>query len=54
MFNNILNLEGVTTMNKTAQQSIQGGEDDHQTAGDVQAYLDCLRNGGNWCHPNMH
>ena len=53
MINEILNVKGVKAMNKSHQKSIKGGSD-YQTAGDVQAFLACLRNGGINCGAHVH
>lgn len=46
MLDNILNLEGVTAIDKTAQNTIQGG--------DLAAYFLCLRLGGSNCGAHVH
>ncbi len=53
MLKNILNLEGVTAMNKTAQKTIQGGND-QQAGGDVLDMLLCIRLGGNCTARHMN
>ncbi len=46
MLDKILEMKNVSVIDKKKLQTVKGG--------DVTAFLLCLRQGGNWCHPDIH